>query len=326
VVAVSLVKPRNGPVKRILIFFGGVDADNYTGRAIEALSEITTSGLHVDVVIGAQHPYREQIKEASAQHGFICHIQTDKMAELMAAADLAIGAGGSATWERCCLGLPALVFCTANNQQKQLTDAAQEGFLYTPEIHTDLADVIKNHTTALLENCHLRWLISSSAMQAVDGRGVLRIISNLGCSGIEMRMANADDSAKLFEWRNHPSIRSVSRNTERITWEAHKKWFASVMDSKDRVLLIGQSDKSPIGVVRFDKQEEDAEVSIYLVPDAIHSGQGRNLLLSAEQWIKEKWPDIKFIRANVLGGNEPSQRLFLGTDYQVDIIHYMKQL
>ena len=320
------VKSRNGPVKGILVFFGGVDADNYTGRAIEALSEIATSGLQVDVVIGAQHPCREQIKAACAQHGFICQIQTDKMAELMAAADLAIGAGGSATWERCCLGLPTLVFCTAVNQQKQIADAAQEGILYAPEINTDLADVIKNHTMALLENGHLRRLISRSAMQAVDGRGVSRLIGNLGCSGIEVRMANADDSAKLFEWRNHPSIRSVSRNTEPITWEEHQKWFSSVMDSKDRVLLIGQNNKASVGVVRFDKQDEDAEVSIYLVPDANNSGQGRNLLLSAEQWIKKNWPDIKRIRASVLGGNKHSQRLFLGTDYQADVTHYMKQL
>lgn len=320
------VKPRNGPVKRILVFFGGVDADNYTGRAIEALSEIATSDLHVDVVIGAQHPCREKIETACTLHGYICHIQTDKMAELMAAADLAIGAGGSATWERCCLGLPALVFCTANNQQKQIADAAQEGYLYAPEINTDLADAMKNHTTALLENGHLRRFISRNAMQAVDGRGVSRIIGNLGCSGIEMRMANADDSAKLFEWRNHPFIRSVSRNTEPITWEEHQKWFTSVIDSKDRVLLIGQHDKAPVGVVRFDKQNEDAEVSIYLVPDAKHSGQGRNLLLSAEQWIKEKRPDIKCIRASILGSNKHSQSLFLGSDYQVDVTHYMKQL
>ena len=46
--------------KKMLVFFGGVDADNYTGCAIEALSEIATSGLQVDVVIGAQHPYRDQ--------------------------------------------------------------------------------------------------------------------------------------------------------------------------------------------------------------------------------------------------------------------------
>lgn len=86
-------KPRTGLVKQVLIFFGGVDADNFTGRAIEALSGIDLAGLHVDVVIGAQHPCREQINDACTQHGFNCHIQTDKMAELMTAADLAIGAG-----------------------------------------------------------------------------------------------------------------------------------------------------------------------------------------------------------------------------------------
>ncbi len=74
------VKPRNGPVKRVLVFFGGVDADNYTGRAIEALTEIGIEELHVDVVIGAQHPNREQIKAICVQHGFMCHIQTNKMA------------------------------------------------------------------------------------------------------------------------------------------------------------------------------------------------------------------------------------------------------
>lgn len=319
------IKPRNGPVKRVLVFFGGVDADNYTGRAIEALAEIGIEGLHVDVVIGAQHPCREQIKAVCVQHGFICHIQTDKMAELMASADLAIGAGGSATWERCCLGLPTLVIGTADNQKKQIADAAEEGLLYAP-MGDDLVSAIKNHTKALLENDHLRRLISLRAIQAVDGRGVLHVIGNMGCSGIVMRVANANDSAKLFEWRNHPSIRSVSRNSGPITWNDHQKWFASVMNSNDRVLLIGMDDKDPVGVVRFDKQEEVAEVSIYLVPDANHSGRGRNLLLSAERWIKGKRHDIKYIRASVLDGNEPSQRLFLGADYQVETTHYMKQL
>ncbi len=123
------VKPRKGPVKRILVFFGGVDADNYTERAIEALSEIAVSGLHVDVVIGAQHPYREQIKEACVQHRFICHIQTDKMAELMSTADLAIGAGGSATWERCSMGLPSIILVLADNQSKAAMELDSAGVL-----------------------------------------------------------------------------------------------------------------------------------------------------------------------------------------------------
>jgi len=318
------VQPRTGPVKRILVFFGGVDADNYTGRAIEALTEIDIKDVHVDVVIGAQHPCRAEIETNCAAQGFVCHVQTDKMAELMAAADLAIGAGGTATWERCCLGLPALVFCTADNQQKQVADAAQEGLLYTPAFDMDLAATIKTHTAALLENHCLRRLISGRALQVVDGCGGGRIIGNLACSGISMRNANEEDSAKLFEWRNHPSIRLVSRNTELITWENHQKWFAVVMASQDIVLLIGQIGTVPVGVVRFDKQKDCAEISIYLVPDAIHFGQGRNLLLSAEQWLKANRPDINCIRASVLGDNKPSHRLFLGSDYRVESTHYLK--
>ncbi|HQS58872.1 MAG: UDP-2,4-diacetamido-2,4,6-trideoxy-beta-L-altropyranose hydrolase [Gallionellales bacterium 35-53-114] len=320
------VKPRNGSVKRILVFFGGVDVDNYTGRAIEALSEIGMSGKCVDVVIGAQHPCREQIKAACVMHGYICHIQTDKMAELMAAADLAIGAGGSATWERCCLGLPTLSICLAANQQRQIADAAQEGYLYSPATNKELEVVIKTHTIALLENEYLRRLISRRAMHAVDGRGVVRIIGNMGCSGIAMREVNEDDSEKLFEWRNHSGIRSVSRNAELIKWEDHQKWFSSAMCSTDRILLIGEIGDVPIGVVRFDKHEGSAEVSIYLVPEDNRRGQGRNLLLSAERWIMHKRPDIKYIRASVLGGNIHSQHLFLGSAYRVEAAHFIKQL
>ncbi len=318
------IKPRTGPVKKMLVFFGGVDADNYTGCAIEALSEIATSGLQVDVVIGAQHPYRDQIKAACTQHGFICHVQTDKMAELMGAADLAIGAGGSATWERCCVGLPTLSLCVAANQQQQIADAAQGGMLYAPVIGADLTAVIKSHTITLLENGNLRRLISRTAMQTVDGYGVFRIIGNLGCSGIEMRKANEKDSPKIFEWRNHASIRTVSRNADPITWENHQNWFADVMCYQDKVLLIGQIGETPIGVVRFDPHEDFAEVSIYLIPYTSGTGQGRNLLLSAEQWLKAHLPEIKCIRASVLGGNEPSHRLFLGADYRVEATHYLK--
>ena len=319
------VKPRTGPVKRILIFFGGVDADNYTGRAIEALFD-SVADLHVDVVIGAQHPHRAQIESACAEHGFVCHVQTSRIAELMAAADLAIGAGGGATWERCCLGLPTLVICTADNQRKQIADAAFEGMLYAPEVKGELILMIRRHVSALMENGCLTCVISRNAMQTVDCRGVQRVIESLGCSGIEMRTASQDDSEKLFEWRNHPSIRAVSRNSGIITWDDHQRWFASVLAAPDRVLLIGQREGLLVGVVRFDIQGDEAEISIYLVPDTNQSGQGRDLLQSAERWCADNLPGVCKICAQVLGGNERSQRLFIGGGYQVDTTSYSKSI
>ncbi|MFZ1743481.1 MAG: UDP-2,4-diacetamido-2,4,6-trideoxy-beta-L-altropyranose hydrolase [Pontixanthobacter sp.] len=320
------VNPRTGTVKQILVFFGGMDINNYTCLALKALAEIAVEGLHVNVVIGEQHPHRTEIETTCVAQGYVCHAQTSRMAELMAAADLAIGAGGSAAWERCCLGLPTLSLCIARNQRKQIADAAEAGLLYAPTSNDDLVGLLKNHIKALLENAPLLKLISNNAMKAVDGRGVMRVADTLGVRVIEIRTANQNDSSKLFEWRNHTTIRSVSRNSGPIKWENHQAWFTAVLADKDRVLLIGHIGDEQVGVVRFDKEGEVAEVSIYLVPESGFAGQGCSLLLSAEQWLRVNRPDIKRIRANVLSENEPSQRLFLGASYRPESIYYLKEL
>jgi UDP-2,4-diacetamido-2,4,6-trideoxy-beta-L-altropyranose hydrolase len=320
------VKPRTGIAKRVLVFLGGMDVDNYTVRVIEALGNMGSEAFHVDVVIGAQHPHRKQIESVCADQGFICHVQTNHMAELMDAADLAIGAGGSATWERCCLGLPTLTICTADNHSKQIADAASEGLLYAPEAKGDLIRMIERHVSALIENSYLMQVISRNGMQAVDGRGALRVIGKLGCGGIEIRAASDDDSQKLFEWRNHPTIRAVSHSADMISWESHQRWFASVLTATDKFLLIGQIGGVPVGVVRFDMQSDEAEISIYLIPNAKIPCQGRDLLRSAERWFVNNRPEVRKICAHVLAGNARSQRLFLGAGYQVESTCYSKMI
>jgi len=320
------LKPRTGDVRRMLLFFGGVDAGNYTGLAIEALSGLVIKGVEVDVVIGAQHPLRTEIEQACATHGYVCHVQTSRMAELMAAADFAIGAGGSATWERCCLGLPTLSICAAENQRRQLAEAAEAGLLYAPSGEDDLVDLIRRHARCLMENLPLLRLTSKTTMDFVDGMGAIRVSNVIGMGNIEIRRATANDSKKLFEWRNHPAIRSVSRNNGLIDWDSHCSWLSAVLADESKELLIGYVGEESTGVVRFDKMQGVAEVSIYLVPDAGMNGQGRDLLFSAERWLAAHRPDMRKIRAEVLGMNVASQRLFLGAGYQVEKIHYLKEL
>ncbi len=319
-------KPHTGAVKRILIFFGGIDRDNHTTHAIKALDEIVSHDLHVDVVIGAQHTHRQQIESICADRKFFCHVQTNQMAELMTVADLAIGAGGSTTWERCCLGLPTLTICTAENQRKQIADAASEGLLYAPNLKGKLIFVVRDHLKTLIENDYLRNFLSHNGMKAVDGRGVLRIIRKLGCNNIEIRVAKHDDSQNLFNWRNHPTVRVASRNSDTITWESHQKWFTSIMSDRDRLLLIGQHNNVPVGVVRFDVQGNESEVSIYLVPNIQKTGLGQELLQNAEHWLISHRPSVTKIRAHVLNRNKPSQCLFLKTGYQIKSTCYLKSL
>lgn len=174
-------KPRSGPAKRVLVFFGGVDADNYTGQAIEALTQIEVSGLHVDVVIGAQHPSRKQIQTDCTRHGFNCHVQTDKMAELMASADLAIGAGGSACWERCSLGLPALLVAVADNQINIAEALDLYGAcIYVGTYKTASISIMRSAVVTLLNNQAQTERLSRKAYSLVDGLGVSRVCKEMG--------------------------------------------------------------------------------------------------------------------------------------------------
>jgi UDP-2,4-diacetamido-2,4,6-trideoxy-beta-L-altropyranose hydrolase len=317
------IVPRQGPVRRILIFFGGLDADNHTGSVMQSLFEMGLTDIQVIVVIGAQHPKRPEIEATCLRHGFDCHVQTGRMAELMAAADLSIGAGGGAMWERCCLGLPTIAIATAENQRMQIADAAMAGLVYSPDSTHDFEKVIGTHLAALSENAGLRYWLSQTAMRQVDARGVSRVIAGMGVSDIDIRRVNPDDSQKLFLWRNHSTIREFSRNSAPIEWEDHCRWFAALLSDPNRVLLIGLRCDEAVGVVRFDFLDAQAEISIYLVPGIV--GYGFELLNSAEAWLAENYPQVNLLHAHVLEDNARSHKLFLSAGYRVESTDYFKK-
>jgi len=104
------IPPREGPVRRILISFGGADRDNLTGRALAAFLSLNRPDIDVDVVISGSSLYIHGIREQVAGRDNIhLHSNLPTLAPLMARADLAIGAAGTTAWERVCLGLPGLV-------------------------------------------------------------------------------------------------------------------------------------------------------------------------------------------------------------------------
>ena len=111
-----LVPPRT-ELRRVLVFFGGVDPANLTGRALEALLAPELAALAVDVVLGFQCPHRQAVEELVARRPHTTlHDAQPSLAGLIARADLSIGGGGATTWERACLGLPSIVTAIAENQ------------------------------------------------------------------------------------------------------------------------------------------------------------------------------------------------------------------
>ncbi|TYS23523.1 UDP-2,4-diacetamido-2,4,6-trideoxy-beta-L-altropyranose hydrolase [Bacillus subtilis] len=108
----------DGSVRKILVFFGGTDPTNETKKAINAFKQLSSHDIELDIVIGNTNTHKNEIESICKKHAFCSfHCQVNHIAELMYNADLAIGAGGTAAWERCFLGLPAIVITVAENQE-----------------------------------------------------------------------------------------------------------------------------------------------------------------------------------------------------------------
>ena len=171
-------RTRDGTVERILVFISGADVPDVTSRAVIGLGGI---GRPVDVVVGAAYPHLAGLEELVAgRPGTRLHVNTSAMAELMDQADLAIGAPSSASWERCALGLPALLVTLADNQ------VATERLL----VEAGAAQAIGRHDTVTAADIEraVRGLratpgrvaaMSAAAASVTDGRGTKRVVAEI---------------------------------------------------------------------------------------------------------------------------------------------------
>ncbi|WP_425339376.1 UDP-2,4-diacetamido-2,4,6-trideoxy-beta-L-altropyranose hydrolase [Arthrobacter pigmenti] len=138
----TLQRPR-----RVLINFGGVDSGNVTEDVLDALAHVPGShSLRVDIVMGLAAPHLKAVLRAADRSQFDTkvHVDTTRMAYLMTMADVAVGAGGGTSWERCCLGLPSLVLEIALNQRDVVRQLASHDVAYV----VDQTSLVRSLLTA----------------------------------------------------------------------------------------------------------------------------------------------------------------------------------
>ena len=164
-------------IKRVLIYFGGVDSENITAKALQALMDPELSDLAVDVVLGVQAPYRQEIEEIVAIRKLTTlHNPLPSLASLIARADVCIGAGGATTWERICLKLHTLVVTVAENQEE-----------FAHELHKSSAIKLLGKASTATVNNIKRGLTTIQTSQIsmsenkveIDALGTLRVYSIL---------------------------------------------------------------------------------------------------------------------------------------------------
>ncbi len=178
---ISLTRRSRPTLKQLLITLGGVDNANVTSDVLTALCQCTLpTELCVTVVMGKNAPWLDHVRtlaEAMPRPTKVL-VNVANMAQLMTDSDLVIGAAGGTAWEFCCLGLPAIVLCLADNQHAGVNALAQSGAALFIEDSNKLMSLFGRHFSAENYDALLSQL-SQTAAAITQGRGTSLVINEM---------------------------------------------------------------------------------------------------------------------------------------------------
>jgi UDP-2,4-diacetamido-2,4,6-trideoxy-beta-L-altropyranose hydrolase len=169
--AYSLERRSKPKFKQLLINMGGVDVDNVTEKVLDELKICNLpNDMNITVVMGGLTPHFESVKTKAITLPCKTEVKVDvdNMAEIMANSDIAIGAAGATTWERCCLGLPTIQIVIAKNQITIARLLAENNAIKLLQDIKELSRVIGGA---------ICWMagVSNITRQISDGLGVKRV-------------------------------------------------------------------------------------------------------------------------------------------------------
>lgn len=302
-------------VNSIGIFLGGTDVENYSLVAARACAEINRFQGEIEILVRRTNPNLHALLSFSAQFSNVT-ITTDQpnLAGFFARHDLQIGAGGGATWERCCLGVPSLLVAFAENQRRVVRELIDAGVAAGADSLD--ADGIARAVQRLIADPDRRRQMARKGRSLVDGLGCLRVGLSLSRDGLTLRRAKVQDASTAFVWRNDTNTRRFSRDPRPLNEPSHITWWENTLTRTDQHLLIAEIGRRSIGVLRLDLvSQEEAEISVYLDPVCTGVGIGSCLLRSATSWTLNNLQAVRRISADIDPRNANSQRAFKATGY-----------
>ncbi|MGB0466069.1 MAG: UDP-2,4-diacetamido-2,4,6-trideoxy-beta-L-altropyranose hydrolase [Pontibacterium sp.] len=170
----SLKRRENVYLEKLLITMGGVDKDNVTGQVLFALKDSDLpENCQITVVMGAKAPWFAEVKKQAESMNWptSVRINISDMAQVMAESDLAVGAAGSTSWERCCLGLPTVMIVLADNQRKAASLLAQAQAATVLMPGPDFATDLKRSIQTINDDSSYLKKMSAHAETVTDGTG-----------------------------------------------------------------------------------------------------------------------------------------------------------
>jgi len=306
-------RKKNYHLKNILISMGGFDPNHVMEFVLNAIQQLKID-KSINIMLGK-------------------HVDQSTFANMMLSADLAIAAGGTTSWERCCLGVPTVMITIADNQLNNANKLNQIGAVnYLGHYNQITSEKINQSVRKFIINPLELKNMSDIAATICDGHGARRIIleffpelANDG-SLVRFRRVDIKDAKIMFAWQQDPSTRRYARNPNPPLLSEHMVWLKKRLSDPDCIFNIILYRNQPAGILRLDKitNESNAyEISIVTAPNYRRLG----LAGSALKLARKMFPHFEF-RAQVLPENNSSHHLFRKEGYELSdgiYIHKTKE-
>jgi spore coat polysaccharide biosynthesis predicted glycosyltransferase SpsG len=195
----SQVALRDGPVRRIFVFFGGADTENLTGLSVAAFQQLGRPDIHLDVVMTEKNSHYQGIEKAiEGRRNIRLYGPLPSLGPLMATADLAIGAGGATVWERLCLGLPSIVISLAENQKPVCEDLARADLIkYLGYMDQVEMEILRRALSRVIDLPSISaW--SRDCYAVCDGEGARRVAEIILAGPTLLTMSGGRDDQKII--------------------------------------------------------------------------------------------------------------------------------
>jgi UDP-2,4-diacetamido-2,4,6-trideoxy-beta-L-altropyranose hydrolase len=308
-------------VRSIGIFVGSSDAAGLSTLALKACREVAHFDGPIEIVTTRASPGREALASAVATTPNT-HLLEDlpDLSNFFARHDLQIGAGGGATWERCCIGAPSLLLTAAANQNVVVPELDALGVAVGLPAASSTADIGAAVRRLIDAPASARREMSRRAQALVDGVGARRVALCLLTSELGLRPLTPDDAEVTHRWRNDERTRAVTRDPRPIDPQSHRQWLARALQDPRRALWMARVGRVDVGVIRFDDHAtgHDCEVSLYLDPALQGLGLGSAMLRAGERARRSRTPAAARFTATVLLRNPTSRRMFERAGYVFD--------
>ncbi len=311
--------------KRLLINMGGVDINNITGKVVKELQTcILPREVHIIIVMRGKSPHLENVQDIANSLPYEVEIKTDvcNMAEIMANADIAIGASGSSTWERCCMGLPTIQIIIAKNQIFLAKMLESYGLV-------KLATEINEINSLLSESSRWMGKISRKSSKICSGTGVFKVYNKMSNYKIrldkfgEVELRNyvnlsVEELALILNMRNHVQVKKWMKSQGDISKKEHIEFISNLENETSMLYFLVKHKNNIIGSINFSQISinNSVEFGIYTNPFARFKGMGSVLELTASQYAFVEL-GVKEINLKVLSKNERAINFYKKCGYKI---------